>query len=1032
VNAGTNSATYSPATINNNDQVTVVMASSLGCATGSPATSPAVIMNVSSMPAATITAGGATTFCAGGSVALNANIGAGFVYQWKNGGVTIASATSASYTASVAGNYTVDVVNGACSKTSSSTTVIVNPYPSATATAVGSTTFCSGGNVTLNANTGAGLTYQWKNGGSILSGATNSSYAAVASGNYSVDVTGTGCTSGSSAVSVTVNSLPSAAITAGGSTTFCSGGSVVLNANTGAGLTYQWIDGVTPIAAATNVSYTAASSGNYKVTVTDANACSSTSAVSGVVVNANPIASVTAAGPTTFCSGSNVMLNANTGAGLSYQWNNGAAISGATNASYSATAAGSYTVVVTNSNSCSATSSVTSVSVNANPAATITAGSATTFCAGDSVNLSANTGAGFTYQWTNGVTAISGATGAGLMTKSSGSYTVTVTDANTCSTISSGITVTANTLPVASISPVSSASICAGDSLKLIANTGTGLSYIWNKNGIAIPGSNASSYYASSAGNYTVVITDGNICTNTSAALALNVNPLPVVNITAGGPLTFCSGGSVVLSATVGAGLTYQWKQTSGTLVGETNSTYTATSSSVYSVTVTNANLCSDQSSVGVTVMPLPTTANAGTDQNICTTTATLAGNTAASGIGTWTLVSGSGSITSVNSETSGITGLATGANVFKWTISTASCGSSSDDVTFTFSTSAPASVTISPDNNPICSGTLVTFNAVAINGGASPSYQWKVNGANAGTSSSTFASSSFSDNDQVEVVLTSSLGCATGSPASSAITTMNVNPTPTPANAGPDLNITTSTAIMAGNVAAAGSGTWSLFTGTGTIGSAGNPSTSVSGLGAGANIFVWTISSGLCAASTDTVEINMGSAPAVAITGSGSVAANQAAVIYTATNNSGVTYVWTVPSDANIVSGQGTNSITVDFGITDGNIAVTETNIFGSASASLPVTINGVTGVRNGNKTDEVVLYPNPFYKATTLRINSATSIEADIRIVDVNGLTVSTYSGLINNSDITIGESLSSGVYFAHITTANGVKVVKLIKVE
>jgi hypothetical protein len=84
-------------------------------------------------------------------------------------------------------------------------------------------------------------------------------------------------------------------------------------------------------------------------------------------VNGLPTATITASSATTFCQGGSVVLNANTGAGLSYQWfNNGSAINGATSSSYTATASGSLTVAVTNSNGCFATSSGTSVLVNAN------------------------------------------------------------------------------------------------------------------------------------------------------------------------------------------------------------------------------------------------------------------------------------------------------------------------------------------------------------------------------------------------------------------------------------------------------------------------------------------------------------------------------------------------------------------------------------------------------------------------------------------------------------------------------------------
>lgn len=78
-----------------------------------------------------------------------------------------------------------------------------------------------------------------------------------------------------------------------------------------------------------------------------------------------------------------------------------------------------------------------------------------------------------------------------------------------------------------------------------------------------------------------------------------------------------------------------------------------------------------------------PTTSAAGGDQAACLTTATLAGNTPVTGTGTWTLISGTGTITTPSSPTSGLTGLGAGANTFRWTIATCAA-SSTDDVIIT------------------------------------------------------------------------------------------------------------------------------------------------------------------------------------------------------------------------------------------------------------------------------------------------------------------------------------------------------------
>ena len=180
----------------------------------------------------TITAGGPTTFCAGGSVTLTSSSGTS--YLWSNG------ATTRSINITASGSYTVKVTNsGGCQSTSSATVVTVNALPATpTITAGGPTTFCTGGSVTLTSS--AGTSYLWSNG------ATTSSITVTTAGSYTVRVTnGSGCQSAASvATIITVNSLPSTpTIAAGGPKTFCSGGSVTLTSS--AGSTYLWSTGAT-------------------------------------------------------------------------------------------------------------------------------------------------------------------------------------------------------------------------------------------------------------------------------------------------------------------------------------------------------------------------------------------------------------------------------------------------------------------------------------------------------------------------------------------------------------------------------------------------------------------------------------------------------------------------------------------------------------------------------------------------------------------------------------------------------------------
>ncbi|MBL8000968.1 MAG: hypothetical protein JNL05_03310, partial [Flavobacteriales bacterium] len=121
----------------------------------------------------TISAGGPTTFCAGGSVTLTSSSATGNV--WSPGGQT-----TQSITVSTGGTYSVTVTSNGCSATSAGTTVTVNPAPSTpTISAGGPTTFCAGGSVTLTSSSATGNV--WSPGGQ-----TTQSITVSAGGTYSV------------------------------------------------------------------------------------------------------------------------------------------------------------------------------------------------------------------------------------------------------------------------------------------------------------------------------------------------------------------------------------------------------------------------------------------------------------------------------------------------------------------------------------------------------------------------------------------------------------------------------------------------------------------------------------------------------------------------------------------------------------------------------------------------------------------------------------------------------------------------------
>ena len=279
-------------------------------------------------------------------------------------------------------------------------------------------------------------------------------------------------------------------------------------------------------------------------------------------------------------------LGGTSGPTINYVWSPG----GATTSLITATTSGSYTVTANSSNGCSATSAATVVTVNSLPTATITAGSATTFCAGGSVILTASTGT--SYLWSNGATTQSTTITAG------GSYTVTVANASNCSATSSATIVTVNTLPTVTITASGATTFCIGGSVTLIASSG--LSYLWSN------GATSQSITVNSGGSYSVAVANAGSCSATSSATVVSVNPLPIASISSAS--TFLCGSGATVSLTATGGTSYQWSNNGVPIVGATASTYSANTIGTYTATATSSFGCiaSATGSIMLTQMATP------------------------------------------------------------------------------------------------------------------------------------------------------------------------------------------------------------------------------------------------------------------------------------------------------------------------------------------------------------------------------------------------------------------------------------------
>jgi hypothetical protein len=555
-----------------------------------------ITMTMPGPTAPTITPSGPTTFCQGGSVTLTSS--ASTSYLWSPGG-----ATTQAINATTNGSYTVSTsnVNG-CGATSTSTPVTVNAAPTVNIT--GNATTCADDTLTANATAGSGSItgYQWQLNSVDIPSATGSTYIASATGNYTVVVTNSnGCTTTSAIFAVTASTGPSVNIT--GNATQCTADT--LTANTSGAISYQWQLNTVDIPSATSSIYVATTSGDYTVTVTGSGGCTNTSAIFTITVNAAPTVSIT--GINYSCSGNSQTLSANATAGsgtiTGYQWQlNNVDITGETNSTYSASSAGSYTVIVYNSNGCSTTSAAFNFTIANNPTVTITGNAS--ICSGNPTLLTANATAGsgsiIGYQWQESNIDIGGETNSTYNASASGSYTVVVTNSFGCTAVSTPFVVTANASPTVSIT--GDTAICSGGNVILTANalagSGTITGYQWQLNSVDLTGETNSTLAATASGNYTVIVTNSNGCTTTSAAYSVTVANLPTASVAGNG--TMCAGDNNVLTAnaTAGSGTItgYQWQESNVDIAGETNSTYTATAGGSFTVIVTNSYGCTQTS----------------------------------------------------------------------------------------------------------------------------------------------------------------------------------------------------------------------------------------------------------------------------------------------------------------------------------------------------------------------------------------------------------------------------------------------------
>jgi len=592
--------------------------------------------------------------CGTGTVSLSASNSTAGVFRWYaalTGGTilrTSGSVTTDNYTTtsiSVTTTYFVTFHNGTCESTPRKAVVAtVNALPSAPTVTNGSR--CASGTVLLSASSPTAGTFRWYStltGGvpfrTSLAGLTADSYTTISipttTTYYVTFHNGTCETSPRTAITATINAIPSTPVTVGGSR--CGAGTVLLASNSPTAGTFVWYSASTGGAVVqtstsglTTNTYTTQSintTTNYYVSLRSAANCESTRGLITATINAVPAAPTVTTSST--CGPGMVTLAANSPVSGTFKWYSAASGGVPLQTSAAAQTTNNYTtpslsttttyyVSFTNASNCESTRTAVIATVNANNPANAPTITNRSRCGTGAISLSATSTSSGTFRWYNALVG-------GVLLRTS---SVATTDNYTIQSLSTtttyyvtfhngtcesaprrAVTATINPIVMPTVVP---AARCGPGTISLTANSSSAGVFRWytaltggTASQVSQAGQTTNKYVIpslSATTTYYVTFHNG-VCESTPRTpIVATINPVAIAPTATATDGLCGTSGSVPLSATSGTPGVFKWyaEEAGGTAVqtspaGQTANSYTtpeiATSTSFY-VTFTNSSGC--------------------------------------------------------------------------------------------------------------------------------------------------------------------------------------------------------------------------------------------------------------------------------------------------------------------------------------------------------------------------------------------------------------------------------------------------------